>query len=407
MIDTIYFNIIKCDQEYNIGNNGIIVAKLFIDKNKKSFTVKSLINALIYQGEYNNTQAAIDISRKIISEYLEKPKTIWINTWFSSIESVILDLKKSLHNIIIIGTHKDNECTYRNSVDVFYTEPFGCLSKEYLNFAYDFCKKNHIDVVLPKSYALTLQRNRQLFNDIGVGIIAEDSENIALCRSKDAVYKKLKSFGYNKIPEYRIVKSLSEFIEAYKKLGNENICFKYDSDEGAMSFRRVTNSFLNYRSLDNLLENTISYNDAIAILNDAESKNKFKPLMVMPILSGPEVSVDCYNSPNMGFIAIPRYKLGSRIKKITFNDEIIKDAQRIGKLLNLQSAYNVQYRWGENNQLLLLEVNTRMSGGVHMSSLCGISIPNQIIGDSLGYKVKQSIPEECTVTQYEQAILIE
>lgn len=403
-MDNIVYNKSKTnDQEYSVLYNNVVVAK-YIIKDDLSFSIMTNLGATLYSGTSDTLENIFISTEEIIKEYIDKPKVIWLNTWFSSIKSTLTDLKKSIPNLITIGTHKDRNCTYCNSVDAFYTEPFGCSPKEYLEFALEFCKKCHVDLIMPKSYALTIQQNKQLFNDTGIGIIAEDADNMILCRSKRAVYEKLSLLGYNKIPVYEMATSIGDFITASNKLGNDNICFKYDSDEGASSFRRIKQSSLTYESLTSPLENTLSYDDAIQILTDAEKKNKFKPLMVMPILDGPEVSVDCYKSNNRGFIAIPRFKVGNRIKEIQFDEDIIEDAERIGKLLGLQSAYNVQYRWDKKGNMRLIEVNTRISGGIHMSSMCGISIPNQLVADSIGYNISQGEPKECTVTQYEQAI---
>ena len=334
-------------------------------------------------------------------------RTLWINTWFSSMASIIEGIKAKMPYIKIIATNKESICTYAKIADEFYVEPFGCSPNKYIEFAIEFCKKHKIDIIWPKSYAYTIIENQDIFNANSVGIISENKDAMKLCRSKDATYKELQLHEYNKIPEYYMASNIEDFKTYFDKLISKgNMCLKFDSDEGASSFRIIEQLQSNFESLKLPSQNIITYETAIQILTDNGNQTTFKPIMMMPLLDGPEISVDCYNSPTKGFIAIPRYKLNNRIKEIKFTEEIISDAKEIGNILNLKSAYNIQYRKDVSGNYVLLEVNTRISGGVHMSSLSGFSIPNQLIADSFGIDIQQNKPKECLVTQYEKAILI-
>lgn len=333
---------------------------------------------------------------------------IWINNWFSSMMCNIKDIKRLIPGIKIIGTSISENCTYKHEVDEFYIEPFKVDLDTYLDWALKFCKEHSINCILPKNYINTLSKNKETFKNIGIDILCEDYSTRRIFDSKDNVYKILDKLGYNKIPLYSIVDNVDDFMSRYvtfKNMGYK-VCFKYDHDEGAGSFREINDSSdLNIESLDNKIENKISYLDAKEILRNYYSG---KPIMIMPKLSSPEVSVDCYDSPELGFIAIPRYKDGNRLKHIELNKELIEDCKYIQSIFKFKYAFNVQYRWDNMNNSKLLEVNPRMSGGIHISSMSGFCIPAQVIADKLGIKLNQTKDsiKECTVTQFEHPVIV-
>lgn len=335
-------------------------------------------------------------------------EVLWINTSFSSIAFVIKELKEKMPYLKIIGTGRDYNCTYAGFVDAYYLEPYNISADDYVKWAIGFCIEHKVTVFMPKSYCLSIIGNIEKFINIGVRVIANKRIVHRLCRDKGKTYEALKNEGYENIPLYRIINNINEFEDYYLELTNSGheVCIKYNSDEGGSSFRKIDNGFLKYDSLNKPLENILTYDNMLAILVDMEKHGKFVPLMMMEVLSGPEISVDCYNSPNRGFIAIPRTKHSDRIQEITLDERVIEDAKKILDILCFNSAFNVQYRWNKKGELRLLEINTRMSGGVHMSSLSGVSIPYQLVADKIGLNINQGSINECTITQYESPLII-
>ena len=336
---------------------------------------------------------------------------VWFNTWFSAISITLQEIKKTFPNITLIGTNKNEDCVYQKDCDEFYVEPTGDVFK-YIDFAVEFCKEHKIDVFIPKAYAEAISYNIDRFNEIGVKVLVEDAEVIKTFDSKAFAYETLAYMGYDKIPEYTIVNSADEFMEAYKKYTaqREVVCLKYDKDEGAASFRVVHDQFLTAKYLSGESNNIITSANMMTVLRDMEDKGVFKPIMVMPKLAGPEASVDCYYSEHKGLVAIPRYKLGNRIKKVELTHDLIDDCIWLQDNFGFKGVYNAQYRWDKNGKPKLLEVNTRMSGGIHLTSLCGYSIPLQALADILG--VGDALAQQwedvrnCRMTQYETPFLL-
>lgn len=140
----------------------------------------------------------------------------------------------------------------------------------------------------------------------------------------------------------------------------------------------------------------MTYDDYVGALREA---GRFDDLMVMPYLPGHEISVDCLNTKK-GLIAIPRFKGSARHEKIIFDDHILTMTQSIMKKTSLQYPCNIQFKLlGEVPYLL--EINTRMSGGLQMSCEAeNINIPNIALNKLLGTEVDWSFEPEERVVSY-------
>ncbi len=350
---------------------------------------------------------------------MEQQQVIWFSGWFSSFSSVIKEIKedKSFDNIKIIGSHMNDTCPYAGVVDEYCQEPRGLSAEEYINWSLDFCKKNNVKLLFARIHTLNISENIYRYNQIGVDVEIEQHNALKISRSKAETYnilsEKAKENHNNRIanliPSHRIISSIDDFKDYSVDLVKQSkkVCIKYDSDEGGNSFRIIDDSAFTARSLRCVLSNKISLYDALNILGDFDFSKK--KLLAMEYLDGPEVSVDCYTSTKLGFIAIPRYKMGDRLRQIIFDKDIIESSRVIGEYLNIgkMSPFNVQFRWDTSHNLKLLEVNTRMSGGIQMSSLSGFSIVKQVIADRLHIDIRQEEPKEHLITQYETPILVE
>lgn len=105
--------------------------------------------------------------------------------------------------------------------------------------------------------------------------------------------------------------------------------------------------------------------------------------MVMPYLSGQEVSVDCLKT-SQGIIMVPRVKTATRTEYVRYDQEIMESCRRFYEKVDLEYPCNIQFRYLDQVPYFL-EVNTRMSGGVQMSCLAsGINIPNIAVNKMLG-----------------------
>ena len=147
-----------------------------------------------------------------------------------------------------------------------------------------------------------------------------------------------------------------------------------------MSFRKIAEHDDRFRQLRMYQGSGISYEMLTETLAVAAS---FDDLMVMPYLPGNEISVDCLQT-GKGLIAIPRNKGAARHERVEYSPVILQMAKTIMKRTGLQQPCNIQFKYKEDIPYLL-EVNTRMSGGLQMSCLAArVNIPNIALNKLLG-----------------------
>jgi len=221
---------------------------------------------------------------------------------------------------------------------------------------------------------------------------------IRLLNDKAAAYDFFKECSEIHIPDYAIVTDVDGFVREYARLREDydQVCVKFVQDEGAMSYRRIAENVDKSKSLRIYPGAQTSYEDYLEGLMGLGS---FSPLMVMPYLPGEEISVDCLNTPT-GLIAVPRYKGSARQEEIHYDEEILKMVHAIMEKTKLKCPCNIQFKL-RDGMPYLLEVNTRMSGGLQMSCLAeDINIPNIALNLVLGREVSWSFQPKERVVSY-------
>lgn len=313
---------------------------------------------------------------------------VWFNHWFSTSYGLIELMKKDPEEqVYVIGSNEQIDSVIQNACDEWYQDlPVG--REDYLQFCLDFCKEHKIDVFVPRKRMIEISEHIRRFEEIGVKVMVDDFFTIKLLNNKAAAYDYLKDCEKLNIPDCEIVNTAEEFAAAYKRLREkyDQICVKFVNDEGARSYRRIIEQVDCFKRLKIYPGAEVAYDVYASALQEAD---RFDDLMLMPYLSGREISVDCLNT-DKGLIAIPRYKGSARHENIIFDENILKMTETIMRKVNLQYPCNVQFRL-KDDVPYLLEVNTRMSGGLQMACLAeDINIPNIALNKLLGKSIDWS-----------------
>lgn len=300
---------------------------------------------------------------------------VWFNHWFSTVYRFMELLKDADKDIVIIGSSRSEYAVYQTICDEFYTEPLNISENEYVDWCLDFCKKHLIDVFIPRRGRVELSVRLSEFNDIGVKVLMDD--NPTLIHKLDDKFETAKIFKEHnicKVPQMYCVNTFKDFEKAYKKIKESNpedrVCIKYSKDEGAVSFRVIDDVVDTIASLRLGEGLKLSYQ---RISNMLQEKDIFEDLIVMPFLKGPEISVDSLMT-HKGFIGICRQKVGTRGTLVEYDEDIYNISKKFAEITGLKMPYNLQLRY-HNDELYLLEVNTRMAGGTYKSCMTGINIP--------------------------------
>jgi len=150
-----------------------------------------------------------------------------------------------------------------------------------------------------------------------------------------------------------------------------------------MGFRIIKESNNNVQDIINFPPSfSVNYNDFLDMIPEDGLKNS---IMLMEYLDSYEYSIDCLSYKNgESIVAIPRKKINKYNRYLENNTKLIEFAKKISKIYKIPYTYNIQVIY-KNEEPYLLEINPRMSGGIHYSCLSGINLPYEAI-NILRYK---------------------
>ena len=303
-----------------------------------------------------------------------KKKRIWFNRWFSTVYHLIEEIR---HNpdgeeFAIYGTHPNADTVYFQVCDYSELEPV-LDGEEYIQYCLDFCSRHHIDVFIPYQHALTISRHLDRFAEIGTKVLVSDNDVLMETMShKGLLYESFCRQGLGwLVPAYRIVNTAEEFARAYEEIRSLGlqVCMKPADGRGGEGFRIIREEEDSLHDLLGHVSHYVSYKEAFRILSAQE---RFADLMVMEHLSGYEYSIDCLAYEGELLAAVPRKKAGGRVRQLEAVPELLDIADAVQEAYQIPYVYNVQVKYSEGVPKLL-EINPRMSGGLHISALSGVN----------------------------------
>lgn len=333
---------------------------------------------------------------------------IWFNHWFSTAYNLINSAKEADKDkeFYFVATNQQPLAVYQLVCDEFYVEP-NLDSTEYVEWCLQFCKDHNINVFCPRKNRLAISKNYQRFTDIGVKVLVEDNyELLAKLNSKSETAKIFQANNICEVPEMIIVNTVDEFKQTYeylkRKYPEDKVCFKFDIDEGGLSFRVIDDVVSDISLLRKSRGLKINYTDALSIFGGVD---RFEDLIMMRYLDGPEISIDSLMT-SKGFIGCSREKIGTRSNLIKTKSEFIEISKRFAEVTGIKHPYNLQMRW-HKGKLYLLEVNTRMAGGTHKANLAGMNFSYISICDLLGKDFELPKPtDNIIVTEIETPLIL-
>lgn len=316
---------------------------------------------------------------------------IWFNHWFSTAYHLIRLMREGLGEpAVFVGSNSNAEAVYRQICDEWYPEEDGS-PEEYVDFCLDFCAKHAVDVFVPRRGLAAIASASERFEALGVRLLMERRENLV-----KTMENKADAYGYfaahmpEIVPEYRVVRSMDDFREACDTLAapSGRLCYKLCIDEGARSFRVLDDSIESAKALYAKPGTKVTRRAAEAILSGYDFS---VPILVMPWLSGADVSVDCLDTET-GRIMLPRFKVG-RYNTVKPDPLILSLCNAVMDLLRPETPVNIQFKM-EQDVPWLLEVNLRMSGGLQLAcEATGINLPALALRKLLGRAARWQYPD--------------
>lgn len=318
-----------------------------------------------------------------------KKVNIYFNRWFSVAYHYMNLIRNNEDGVQfqIFATHPDIRHMSLQGADVAETEP-ALKGIEYVKFCVDFCRRNEIDVFIPRLHMLDIALHIGMFDAIGTKVlVCRDLDLLDSIMDKGKFYENVREQGIMTVPEYHVVSTAEQFKAAYEDLvaKGHRVCFKPTETEGGLGFRIIDNTRNPLQELYGYVTPLITFDDAYRILASSPS---FPDLMVMELLEGYEYSIDCLaDEEGKLLVAVPRRKAGGRLRLMEHIPELEAIASRVAEVYKIPFNYNIQMKYNGDTPKLL-EINPRMSGGLHMSCLSGINFPYLAVKSALGGKVQ-------------------
>lgn len=325
---------------------------------------------------------------------------IWANYSAGSMYNILELIKNNKDNqkFHIIGSSINENSAYKILCDEFYVEDRFQNANRYVDWCLEFCKKHSVDLLIPRKFTTELSKRMSEFNELGTKVmLCEDYQLIEKLNDKIKANSLFEELDIVNTPPMIKVNNVSEFKEAYKEILSTNlsnkVCIKHSIDIGGLSYHLIEDNLEDKTRGLRQQGRSITYEQVLKELSRIEP---FEDLIVMPFLEGPEISIDGLllnkDTDEEQIIAVPRVKWSSELTEIDMNDKYISIMRDFIEKTRMTQPFNLQLRY-HNGELWLLEVNTRMAGGIPKCNHAGINIPYIAVKHILGqpFEVPQDI----------------
>ncbi|MFF2042440.1 ATP-grasp domain-containing protein [Kitasatospora sp. NPDC058170] len=311
---------------------------------------------------------------------MSAPVRVWLNRTYAENIFFIEQLHAAPRPVEVHATHVDLDSPVLAAADHGALEPGDLTPDAYVAFALDFCARHAIDVFVPRLNQLAISLHHQEFEAIGTALACPPATAIAAFDSKADGYAAIADAGLPTPPWWQ-VRTAEELLTAVERIEGAGLtaCLKPSSGAGGEGFRVLTREPFGLHRLAGW-DSRVQVDQVAAALRAAEEP---ADLMVMPYLEGPEVSVDCLADRDGTLLAAVGRNKHRRRRSFTTEPRYLEPARRLVEATGMAFLSNVQFRHLAGEPVVI-DVNTRPSGGLHQLSLCGLNLPWNAVQLALG-----------------------
>ncbi|QMU78700.1 ATP-grasp domain protein [Streptacidiphilus sp. PB12-B1b] len=320
---------------------------------------------------------------------MNDPLRIWLNRTYAENAFFVALLRENADqvDVEVHATHVDPDSPVLRAADVSSLEPDQLSPAAYVEFALDYCTRHRIDLFLPRLHQQAVAAQRAEFAAAGTTVVSPPSSAIELFSDKATAYEALAAAGLPVPPWWRVRDSaaLLAAVEEIEADGGTP-CLKPVTGAGGEGFRMLSRKPFSLARLAGSPSWSVGLDQVLEALDRAAELTPGVPpvdWLVMPHLAGPEVSVDCLVDPEGRLRgAIGRTKEGRR-RGFTLDPAYLAPAAELAEGFCLSYLTNIQFRH-HRGVPVLLDINTRPSGGLHQLSRCGVNFPWAAVQLALG-----------------------
>lgn len=315
--------------------------------------------------------------------------TLWLHSHFNLIE--LLRQADVAGEFRIVGSYHSRKYPEAMLADHFEIEPQGLDEVSYIEWALAFVQRQNIKVFIIGRKLAAIAHAKDRFQDLGCMLLSAcDGDTHDLLDNKVACYDSIPA-NLVPLPAYRVANTPAEFQAAVALLAETQpvVCFKPTVSIFGFGFRTIE-TVDNAGALTGVPRELVTTTEGA--LQYVCRSDRFDQQMVMEFLPGQETSVDCLASNGRLLRAVVRGKNSDGSRVLTDKPLFVEHARRLTAHFGLTNLFNVQFRENADGIAVLLEINSRMSGGTNMSCLSGLILPYWGIKLALGTASESDVP---------------
>ncbi|GAB6107662.1 ATP-grasp domain-containing protein [Fusibacter bizertensis] len=313
-------------------------------------------------------------------------------------EQILKALKLSKLNLYLVGTDVTLKCFNRDSVHAFEVLPYA-QEHNFIDEVKAIIEKYNIDIIFPGSdpEMKVLCHFKDDFENVHV--VTNDREIINICMNKYNTYELLKKASIP-LPKYLKINSSEDccqidFFPVVLKPntgsgGSSHIYVAYNHEE--------LNFFAQYmlnRNIDIIAQEYIAYDDNEFTIGVSTDENGLV-LGTIILKRSLTASISVNKKMNFENVAVI-ISSGISQGEFLYDDSLKTQAEKIATTLKSRGPLNVQCRV-EKGQLMLMEINPRLSGTTYLRALVGYNEPENII--------RRLVLNENVQYQYESGVVL-
>lgn len=297
-------------------------------------------------------------------------------------------------DIRIIGVDMSEHVGARGLVDKFYKIP-AANDDGFIDYILSICGEERVQVVLPivTRELMKFARNRDVFLKISTKVNVMEPQTLEVVNNKARLLSAMCKLGLH-TPDFCVVHSLEELVEACKSLGypQKPICVKGAVGNGSRGVRILDASISQYDLFFNGKPNSlyISYDELIRTLAE---RPEIPEMLVMEYLDGTEYSVDMLADNGKKLYAVSRRGLSVVMSnmmslEVDNNREVLELCRRTAEELRMDGNFGFDLLYSKKDKCpYIIEVNPRLTGGIVACAAAGANLPylgvKRLLGESL------------------------
>lgn len=330
------------------------------------------------------------------------PCVVWFNKGLSNVYNALCALRQDdrPRRMRLLASHTQADIAAAAVADRFFLEPDHHIGAGYPQYVLDVCRREQVNVLWPTRQAAALAGMTETFAAIGTHVLSCASpEILALMDHKARFYDDWAARGgaqWLAVPDYRVAGDANTFMEHYATLrrAHGRVCMKPAVAMFGLGFRVLTEDSDHLARLLSGDTVRLHIDDARRLL---ESQPTFRDLMVMQYLEGDERSLDClaHHGELVRCVVRRKPRRSGGAQHLERNPALVEAARQLTRTYGLHSVYNIQTR-DVDGVPHLLEINTRMSGGIPYACQSGVNFPYWAVRLAIGDCRPDDVPEPQT-----------